>query len=790
MIINTEVNKTVTSSNMKGSAMTVNITGTSFNFILDNLYTQPHRAIVRELSCNAWDAHVQAGNVEPFWIQVPSKFNQTFIIRDFGVGLNPEEIDKYLNTLYQSSKGGTNDQIGGFGLGAKSPFALVQSFFISSYKDGMEYKCFWYRDSEGIPILKVQSQKETTEANGIKYIINFALKDVDGIIRACSSELLGLPVTPRFFSDIENHETEFDLIGQSNISRTVETDKYLIIKDSGDILNNTFIRSSAAYARSPVKLLLSIGGVLYPLPSSLNSYELNNAVPGFSALFDNAAYFVIKLPIGSVKLPSTREHILDTSENREIIKEHANISMSSFLKTLKEEYFNQLSGKDLTSFTVHLEHLYKYCKANSVNYQGAVIAFIDDSVLIDGIALNYLKQHPTVLAQTSAATLLFECGSIEKPMWNSKLMMQQIPIFKLKKVCTTTYRTSNSRYDVYSKIEVVKNKTLIVFDDAPKFMGAWLAALPDISTYTHIYRCVLNQDFDSSLSPYTNHLYELAESFFNAYGFSDSKLIKSSSLVKPANTSTGGTNAVNTPVPIPGIRVAKNLQYLNESYTNGADPIYKVKDANDKYIPFDSSYIKATGTVGYMIKEPNMKYIDYRLNVYYRSLGITTLYFIREAQEQTLLTALKATPAVTKIVKVDPSSTINLDHVDPELLTQFFNFYQICLNVTDGRLRNMILTKLRDSFNLLDQEKIDSILTNYNTLFTYSSEIQATIKDVDIRTLVCFDINANLGKYASVDEVGIIQTLDEKDLIGIVKDSLNPMMFNIIKHLLSLKEKE
>ena len=784
MIINTEVNKTVTSSNMKGSAMTVNITGTSFNFILDNLYTQPHRAIVRELSCNAWDAHVQANNESPFHIQVPSKFNQTFIIRDFGVGLNPEEIDKYLNTLYQSSKGESNDQIGGFGLGAKSPFALVQSFFISSYKNGVEYKCFWYRDSEGIPVLKVQSQKETEEPNGIKYIINFALKDIDGIIKACSSELLGLPITPRFFSDINDEETEFDLVGQSNITRLIDHPEYLIFKDTGDILNNTFIRSSSAYSRTNVKILVSIGGVLYPLPSSLPANELVNAVSGFNNLFDTSSYFVIKLPIGSVKLPSTREHILDTSENRDKICEVAKESMQCFVDTLKQEYFTSLGQQDVKSFTVHLNNLYKYCKINSVNYHGAVSAFIDDTVIIDGVLLDYLKQYPSVLAKTSAATLLLESGSLEKASWSGKTMLQSVPIFKLKTVDTTTYRTSNSRYDGFAKIKSAESKSLIVFDDAPKFMGAWLAGLDDISDYTRIYRCGVNPDFDSNSLNFT---YAVAEAFVNAYQDPSIKLMKSSELVKPTNLpNTSG--ASSGPVPIPGIRIARSINMLNDTYTNGANPIIKIKGADDKYLPFGPSYIQAAGTVGYMIKEPNSRGIDYRLGIYYKSLGISTVYFIRPAQEETLVETLKQVKAITKIVKIEPGASINLDHVDPNLLHQFFNFYQICSNVTDEKLRSLLLQNQRATFTLLDQDKVDSVIKNNG--YTYASEIQNTISDPDIRALVCFDLNANMSKYASINETEIIESLDETSLMTILETSLKPMMLSIVKHLLTIKEKE
>ena len=47
-----------------------------------------------------------------------------------------------------------------------------------------------------------------------------------------------------------------------------------------------------------------------------------------------------------------------------------------------------------------------------------------------------------------------------------------------------------------------------------------------------------------------------------------------------------------------------------------------------------------------------------------------------------------------------------------------------------------------------------------------------------------------MSKYASINETEIIESLDEKSLIAILESSLNPMMLTIVKHLLTMKEKE
>lgn len=100
----------------------------------------------------------------------------------------------------------------------------------------------------------------------------------------------------------------------------------------------------------------------------------------------------------------------------------------------------------------------------------------------------------------------------------------------------------------------------------------------------------------------------------------------------------------------------------------------------------------------------------------------------------------------------------------------------------------MLLQNQRATFTLLDQDKVDSVIKNNG--YTYASEIQNTISDPDIRALVCFDLNANMSKYASINETEIIESLDETSLMTILETSLKPMMLSIVKHLLTIKEKE
>jgi HSP90 family molecular chaperone len=87
-----------------------------FSLILKNLYSNPVFSVIRELSTNALEAHKLVGNLSSFHIQLPSRFDSNFKIRDFGPGLSREDLNTYLNKLFSTTKAKDNLNPGGFGL--------------------------------------------------------------------------------------------------------------------------------------------------------------------------------------------------------------------------------------------------------------------------------------------------------------------------------------------------------------------------------------------------------------------------------------------------------------------------------------------------------------------------------------------------------------------------------------------------------------------------------------------------------------------------------------------------
>ena len=102
-----------------------------FNVLRNQLYSDKILAVIREYSCNAVDAHTEVGkNEEPIVVTLPNKLLLEFKVRDFGRGLTETEIGEIYAMYGESTKRGTNEQIGQLGLGCKSAFAYGDNFII------------------------------------------------------------------------------------------------------------------------------------------------------------------------------------------------------------------------------------------------------------------------------------------------------------------------------------------------------------------------------------------------------------------------------------------------------------------------------------------------------------------------------------------------------------------------------------------------------------------------------------------------------------------------------------
>lgn len=104
------------------------------NMLRSQIYSNPIESFVRELISNAVDAHARAGKQDvPFEIWAPTETRHNFIIRDYGNSMTPDVIANVYSKMGSSDKRDSNKELGAFGIGAASPLAYTNLFYIETY---------------------------------------------------------------------------------------------------------------------------------------------------------------------------------------------------------------------------------------------------------------------------------------------------------------------------------------------------------------------------------------------------------------------------------------------------------------------------------------------------------------------------------------------------------------------------------------------------------------------------------------------------------------------------------
>ena len=258
-----------------------------FNILSDNLYSNKIDSIVRELSCNARDAHTLAGKVDaPFNIFIEegnsffSDSENMFRIRDFGVGLSEEEIYNLYTVYGLSNKTHTNDYIGGFGIGSKSPFAYTDSFIVTSWYNGEKKVYCAFKNSEGYPEITKISETVSDEPVGIEVSLPIQKGDVENFKLAVKNQLKYFNVKPNL---------NYNYIFEDGVKYRI-SEKYFIPNTSGVYV----LMSDIAY-----------------------EVDLNKFYSNISSCNNNNICF--QIDIGDIDLSASREHISYTEKTKKFM---------------------------------------------------------------------------------------------------------------------------------------------------------------------------------------------------------------------------------------------------------------------------------------------------------------------------------------------------------------------------------------------------------------------------------------------------------------------------------------
>lgn len=178
ILANEQENKAVLSNVSAGTSFKITASAKAFVVLSSGLYSDKVRAVVRELSCNAYDSHVAAGKKDvPFNVHLPTQIEPWFSVRDFGTGMTKEQVLDLYSTYFESTKTQSNDFVGALGLGSKSPFSYVENFSVVSTKDGKTGYYTAYINEAGFPAITCMAEVPAVDSDGVEVKFPVAQKD-------------------------------------------------------------------------------------------------------------------------------------------------------------------------------------------------------------------------------------------------------------------------------------------------------------------------------------------------------------------------------------------------------------------------------------------------------------------------------------------------------------------------------------------------------------------------------------------------------------------------------------
>lgn len=273
-----------------------------FNILSSGLYSDKIGAVLREIACNAMDAHVMAGKPDmPFQVKLPTPLDRSFYVKDWGPGLDDQQVRELYTTYGWSSKQNDDNVTGAFGLGSKSPFAYTMEneddadgFTVVAAKDGIKrvYTCH-IGDDGGPAISRLhEGPSEPDWQNGVMVTFPVQSRDINEFHRKARDILRWFRIKPEVLGlDGKLEEPEFDFVG--SFFRLKPLDKSL---DNG----------------GPQVIM---GNVRYPI----NASRLGALTKTESALLASNVHLFV--PIGTVMMTPSREELQYTDSTRRNLKE-------------------------------------------------------------------------------------------------------------------------------------------------------------------------------------------------------------------------------------------------------------------------------------------------------------------------------------------------------------------------------------------------------------------------------------------------------------------------------------
>lgn len=291
-----------------------------FQLFTKNVYSNPIGTVVREITSNCFDSHTEANVTAPVLIRkhkdgATDTHYISFI--DYGVGMSPDRIENIYGVYFESTKRIDNTQIGGFGIGGKTPLAYKRStgqgegeydnsFYVITVFDKMKYYYCVYEGSES-PIISKLHEEATTEKNGTEIRVPVLEKDMSAFTKEMVRQLY-------YFENII-----FEGFEDDDYRSEILTNDYQIIRGKSFLFRGEDYNSA---------IHVCLGRVAYPIDYN---------VLGLSASDYNLP-IALKLEVGDIGVTVSRES-LDYSESTiKMLKKKLEIAKQEIIDLISKQY--------------------------------------------------------------------------------------------------------------------------------------------------------------------------------------------------------------------------------------------------------------------------------------------------------------------------------------------------------------------------------------------------------------------------------------------------------------------
>jgi hypothetical protein len=480
-----------------------------FQMFTKSIYSNPIGTVVREITSNCFDSHIEAKVNSPVIIRKnidKDTGNLSISFIDFGVGMSPDRVNNIYGVYFASTKRVDNTQIGGFGIGGKTPLAYKRStghgqgeydnsFNLITNHDGMKYFYLIYEGPES-PVISLLHSEPTTDRNGTE---------------------VRIPVLPNDVSKFENEMVRqlyyFENVIFDGFDKESLTNNYQIIRAKSFLFRGN---EYSSYAH------VCLGRVAYPIDYS---------VLGLSS-GDYSFPIALRLEIGDINVTANRE-ALDYSENTiKVLKKQLEAAKKEITERLVKQYDNIVTLEDYfkaknkfgTLFfengkTINCKDIIKMKDVDFSNFKFSFTKMPDDVQLFNFFFNVRLvgKKFGKYNRRYGSSSGQFKGGYDE--LLGAKNLYFHEGLFERKIVKQAWLKTKHERYYVISRKNLLGNNVQTMVDVAELF---------------NVHDTISAVDANGNVQP-TKYMQSLLEMQDEYFGLVEDNCIDYNSLEVPAD---------------------------------------------------------------------------------------------------------------------------------------------------------------------------------------------------------------------------------------------------------------